>query len=45
MEWINVLEVIGLTITVGLIFAIGKELKKSIKDSNDGKQNGRCDLD
>ena len=45
MEWINGLEVIGLIITAGLIFALIKELKKNIKDSNSGEQSERCDLD
>jgi hypothetical protein len=45
MEWINGLEVIGLIVTAGLLFALVKELKKNIKDSNDGKQSEKCDLD
>ena len=45
MNWINGLEVVGLIITAGLLFALIKELKKNIKDSNNGKKSERCDLD
>lgn len=45
MNWINELEIIGLILTVVMLFALVKEIKKTIKDSNDGKQSKRCDLD
>lgn len=45
MNWLTILEITGMVITVGLLFLLMKELKKNIKDSNDGKVSGKCDLD
>lgn len=45
MGWIEILEIGGMIITVLLLILIFKELKKSIKQSNDGKQSDKCDLD
>jgi hypothetical protein len=45
MEWIGGLEVIGLIVTTGLLFALVKELKKNVKDSKNGKKSEKCDLD
>lgn len=45
MEWITGLEIVGMLITIGLIFALLKELRKNIKDSNNGKKSKRCDLE
>ncbi|MEA3433358.1 MAG: hypothetical protein U9R13_02130 [Campylobacterota bacterium] len=45
MDWLTILEISGILITVGLLFFLIKELKKNIKDSKDGKVSGKCDLD
>ncbi|MDM5271409.1 hypothetical protein PGH07_04400 [Sulfurovum sp. zt1-1] len=45
MDWITILEIIAMILTVVILFALLKELKKNIKDSNNGKKNERCDLD
>lgn len=45
MDWLTILEIGGILITVGLLFFLIKELKKNIKDSKDGKVSGKCDLD
>ena len=45
MSWIGILEIVGILITALLLVLIFKELKKSIKESNNGKQSDKCDLD
>ncbi|MFT7824668.1 MAG: hypothetical protein ABXS92_07890 [Sulfurimonas sp.] len=45
MDWLTMLEIIGMIFTAVILLAILKELKKTIRDSNNGKQNERCDLD
>jgi hypothetical protein len=45
MSWIGILEIGGVIITVLLLILIFRELKKSIKESNEGKQSDKCDLD
>lgn len=45
MSWIGILEVGGIVITILLLVLIFRELKKSIKDSNNGKHSDKCDLD
>jgi len=45
MNWLTILEISGVVITIGLLFLLMKELKKNIKDPNDGKVSGKCDLD
>jgi len=39
------LEIIGMIFTAMVLFTLLKELKKTIKDSNNGKKNERCNLD
>lgn len=45
MDWMTILKIIGFILTIVVLFALVKELKKTIKDANNGKQNERCDLD
>ena len=45
MDWIKILEIGGIVITVLLLVLIFKELKRSIKESKDGRQSDKCDLD
>ncbi|MBD3790437.1 MAG: hypothetical protein IE885_08795 [Campylobacterales bacterium] len=45
MEWLHIVEIIGAAGTFWFLFLIIKELRKSIKESNNGKQSGKCDLD
>lgn len=45
MTLLNFFEFVGFIITLVLLWLIFRELKKSIKDSNNGKKNDKCDLD
>lgn len=45
MDWLTMIEIIGMILTLMVLFTLLKELKKTIKDSNNGKKNERCDLD
>ena len=45
MEWIGLLEIGAAVITFILLVLVFKEIKSSIKASNEGKQSDRCDLD
>ncbi|MBD3791719.1 MAG: hypothetical protein IE918_06160 [Campylobacterales bacterium] len=45
MNWLTMLEIIGMIFTAMVLFTLLKELKKTIKDSNNGKKNERCNLD
>jgi hypothetical protein len=45
MLWMTIGKIIGAAITIYLLYAIVKELKKSIKESNEGRCSGKCELD
>ncbi|WP_456393882.1 hypothetical protein [Nitratifractor sp.] len=45
MLWMTIGKIIGAVITLYLLYAIIKELRKSIKESNEGKCSDKCDLD
>lgn len=45
MIWLYILELIGMILTAWIIFLLVKELRKSIKESNEGKVSDKCDLD
>ena len=45
MDWMRGLESIAFIITLVLLWLLAKEIKKSIKASNNGEKNDRCDLD
>lgn len=45
MDWITLLEIGGMLFTAYLVFLLIKEFRKSIKESNEGKVSGKCDLD
>lgn len=45
MDWLTLLGIGGMFLTAYIIFLLIRELKKSIKESNEGKISGRCDLD
>jgi hypothetical protein len=34
-----------MVLTIGVLYLLIKEIKSSIKNSNDGKVSNRCDLD
>jgi hypothetical protein len=38
-------KVIGMAITLLLIYLMAKEIYKAIKESNEGRCSDRCDLD
>jgi flagellar basal body-associated protein FliL len=37
--------VIGMVATLAILYFLLKEMKQSIKDSNEGKVSNRCELD
>jgi len=45
MDWIGTLEIVGMIATVIFLGFLIKELRKSIKQSKEGKISDRCDLD
>ncbi len=45
MDWLTLLEGIGMLITFIFIGLLIKEFKKSFKESNEGKGSRRCELE
>ncbi len=45
MDWLTLLEGIGMLITFIFIGLLIKEFKKSFKESNEGKVSRRCELE
>ena len=45
MNWLTAFEIIGMIITAIVIGLLIKELKKSIRESKEGKVSGKCELD
>ena len=45
MDWISIIKIIGMVATVIFLGFLIKELRKSIKQSKEGKTSDRCDLD
>jgi len=45
MTWLYAFEIVGMILTLWIIFLLIKELRKSIKESNEGKVSDKCDLD
>ncbi|WP_296824364.1 hypothetical protein [Sulfurovum sp.] len=45
MDWISIIKIVGMITTVIFLGFLIKELRKSIKESNEGKVSDRCDLD
>jgi len=45
MDWLTIVIVIGMILTLIFVGFLLKELKKSIKESNEGKVSKRCELD
>jgi len=45
MDWLTILEIGGMLMTVLLVILLIRELRKSMKESNEGKVSGKCELD
>jgi len=45
MDWLTVVKIIGMILTVLFLGLLVKELIKTAKESNDGKVSDRCELD
>jgi len=45
MDWLTILEIGGMIFTGYLVSLLIKELKKSIRESKEGKVSGKCNLD
>lgn len=45
MIWLYILELIGMILTAWIIFLLVKELRQSVKESNEGKVSDKYDLD
>ncbi len=45
MDIFTIAVIAGMAITLFVVFLVGKELIKAIKDSNNGRVSERCDLD
>jgi len=45
MDWLTILEIGGMLVTVLLVILLIRELRKSMKESNEGKVSGKCELD
>jgi len=45
MDWLTIVKIVGMIATLIFVGFLIRELKKSIKESKDGKVSGRCDLD
>jgi len=45
MNWLHILETVGILMTFVLITLLIIELRKSVKESSEGKVSGRCELD
>jgi len=45
MDWLTIVKITGMFLTVIFIGFLIKELLKSVKESKDGKVSGRCELD
>jgi len=45
MLWMTIGKIVGALITLYLLYAIIKELRTSIKESNEGRCSGKCELD
>jgi|GEM_PF-698596 hypothetical protein len=43
--WFIISLIVGMVLTIGVLYLLIKEIKSSIKNSNDGKVSNRCDLD
>ena len=45
MDWLTVVKIVGMTVTLVFIGFLIKEFRKSIKESKEGKVSKRCELD
>jgi hypothetical protein len=45
MDWLSIVKIVGMALTVIFLGFLLKELIKSAKESNDGKVSGKCELD
>jgi hypothetical protein len=45
MLWMTLGKIVGAAITIYLLYALVKELRKSIRESNEGRCSGKCELD
>ena len=45
MDWLTILGIGGMLVTVLLVILLIRELRKSMKESNEGKVSGKCELD
>jgi len=45
MWWLTVGKVIGAILTLLILYLLVKELRKVIKESNEGRCSDKCDLD
>ncbi|MCF6206890.1 MAG: hypothetical protein L3J47_08400 [Sulfurovum sp.] len=45
MDWLSVVKIVGMFLTVVFVGFLLKELIKSARDSKNGKVSGKCELD
>ena len=45
MWWMTVGKVIGAIFTLAILYLLVKELRKVVKESNEGRCSDKCDLD
>ena len=45
MDWFTMVKIVGMAATLVFIGYLVKALKKSIKESKEGRVSGKCELD